>query len=144
MTIAEACRLVLEAATMGKGGEIYVFDMGQAVRIADLADRMIRLSGKEPGRDIQIRFTGLRPGEKLYEELLDPQENDLPTHHPRIHIGRVRGRMRPGVAAGIDRLLQLLDQGDEEELVKQMKALVPEYRARTRPTVLSMPRKKRR
>ncbi|MBS1944345.1 MAG: polysaccharide biosynthesis protein, partial [Bacteroidetes bacterium] len=88
MTIPEACRLVLEAATMGKGGEIYVFDMGQPVRIADLADRMIRLSGLEPGKDITIKYTGLRPGEKLYEELLADQEGNQPTHHPRILIGR--------------------------------------------------------
>ncbi len=88
MTIPEACRLVLEAAAMGKGGEIFVFDMGEPVRIADLADKMIRLSGKEPV-DIAIVYTGLRPGEKLYEELLATSENTLPTHHPRILIGQV-------------------------------------------------------
>ncbi|MFZ1687792.1 MAG: nucleoside-diphosphate sugar epimerase/dehydratase, partial [Flavobacteriales bacterium] len=82
MTIPEACRLVLEAAAMGKGGEIYVFDMGQPVRILDMAEKMIRLSGKEPGRDIEIVYTGLRPGEKRFEELLATQENALPTHHP--------------------------------------------------------------
>ncbi len=88
MTIPEACRLVLEAATMGKGGEIYVFDMGEPVRIADLAEKMIRLSGLEPGVDIDIVYTGLRPGEKLYEELLATTENTLayaPSAHPHRH-----------------------------------------------------------
>ena len=128
MTIPEACRLVLEAATMGKGGEIYVFDMGEPVRISELADRMIRLSGKEPGRDIRIEFTGLRPGEKLFEELLATQENTLPTHHPRILIGKVRdasARTGEEVAALID----LAAGTDNNAVVRAMKALVPEYRS---------------
>lgn len=129
MTIPEACRLVLEAATMGKGGEIYVFDMGEPMRIADLADRMIRLSGKEPGRDIAIRFTGLRPGEKLYEELLATQENTLPTHHPRILIGRTREAAPAEVRTGVDALLAAAGRGDTDACVRGMKALVPEYRS---------------
>ncbi|HEY0977958.1 MAG TPA: nucleoside-diphosphate sugar epimerase/dehydratase [Flavobacteriales bacterium] len=129
MTIPEACRLVLEAATMGKGGEIYVFDMGEPVRIADLAERMIRLSGKEPGRDIEVVYTGLRPGEKRYEELLASQENTLPTHHPRILIGQVRHMDPVQVREAILTLLQAAAQGDDAACVKGMKMLVPEYRS---------------
>jgi FlaA1/EpsC-like NDP-sugar epimerase len=128
MTIPEACRLVLEAATMGKGGEIYVFDMGEPVRIADLADRMIRLSGKEPGRDIAITFTGLRPGEKLYEELLATQENTLPTHHPRILIGKVRSA-DADTRTAIDDLVAHAGHGSDEGTVRAMKAIVPEYKS---------------
>ncbi|MFT3885383.1 MAG: polysaccharide biosynthesis protein [Flavobacteriales bacterium] len=129
MTIPEACRLVLEAATMGKGGEIYVFDMGGPVRIADLAEKMIRLSGREPGRDIEVRYTGLRPGEKLYEELLADQEATLPTHHPRILIGQVRAVDAGAVRASIEALLTMAARGDAAGCVKGMKALVPEYRS---------------
>jgi FlaA1/EpsC-like NDP-sugar epimerase len=128
MTIREACRLVLEAATMGHGGEIYVFDMGQAVRIADLADRMIRLSGKEPGRDIQVVFTGLRPGEKRYEELLASSENTLPTHHPRILIGKVRESDPEQVRGAVAQLLIAAEQGDGPACVQGMHTLIPEYR----------------
>ncbi|MDX9750146.1 MAG: nucleoside-diphosphate sugar epimerase/dehydratase [Flavobacteriales bacterium] len=127
MTIREACRLVLEAATMGHGGEIYVFDMGQAVRIADLAERMVRLSGKEPGRDIEIVYTGLRPGEKRYEELLASAENTLPTHHPRILIGRVRAADADQVRQAVDTLLAAAARGDDRACVEAMHALVPEY-----------------
>jgi FlaA1/EpsC-like NDP-sugar epimerase len=129
MTIPEACRLVLEAATMGKGGEIYVFDMGKPVRIADLADRMIRLSGLEPGKDIEISYTGLRPGEKLYEELLATQEGTMPTHHPRILIGRTRPVEPGAVTAAIDGILEAATAGDGDRCVQGMKALVPEYRS---------------
>jgi len=130
MTIPEACRLVLEAATMGRGGEIYVFDMGSPVRIADLAERMIRLSGKEPGREIEIRYTGLRPGEKLYEELLATQEDTLPTHHPRILIGRNREVNAAAVQLTVEALLQTAENGDAEACVRGMKKLVPEYISR--------------
>lgn len=130
MTIPEACRLVLEAATMGKGGEIYVFDMGEPVRIADLAERMIRLSGLEPGKDIAIKYTGLRPGEKLYEELLAEQEGNQPTHHPRILIGRTPHVDPAQVFASIERILDAACRGDPEVAVRAMKALVPEYRSR--------------
>lgn len=124
MTIPEACRLVLEAAAMGQGGEIYVFDMGQPVRIADLADKMIRLSGIEPGTDIEVVYTGLRPGEKLYEELLATSENTLPTHHPRILIGKVAVVDATRIQAQVDELL-LKENG---AVVAAMQAIVPEYR----------------
>jgi len=137
MTIPEACRLVLEAAAMGHGGEIYVFDMGSAVRIADLAEKMIRLSGFEPvdgseapapGR-IPVVYSGLRPGEKLYEELLATAENTLPTHHPRILIGQVRPTAADQVTEALKRLAAQADTGSEEELVMQLKSMVPEYKS---------------
>jgi FlaA1/EpsC-like NDP-sugar epimerase len=90
MTIPEACQLVLEAGAMGNGGEIYIFDMGKSIRIADLAKKMVKLSGLTLGKDIQIVFTGLRPGEKIYEELLADKETTLPTHHDKIMIAKVR------------------------------------------------------
>ena len=129
MTIPEACRLVLEAATMGQGGEVYVFDMGDPVRIADLAERMVRLSGREPGVDIEIVYTGLRPGEKLYEELLAGQEDTLPTHHPRILIGKVRHEAPEQVLAAVDDLATSVLAGDVHAAVRRMKVLVPEYRS---------------
>ena len=128
MTIPEACRLVLEAAAMGKGREIFVFDMGTPVRIADLAEKMIRLSGKEPGSEIPIVYTGLRPGEKLYEELLATSENTLPTHHPRILIGRVATVDPASVVPAVDALLQTARNGSSSELVRMMQDLVPEYK----------------
>jgi FlaA1/EpsC-like NDP-sugar epimerase len=128
MTIPEACRLVLEAATMGKGGEIYVFDMGQPVRIADLADRMIRLSGKEPGRDIEVKFTGLRPGEKLFEELLSGQEDTQATHHPRILIGKERALVA-GAQELLDELVRCSALSDDGNCVIGLKQLIPEYRS---------------
>ncbi|MEO8069639.1 MAG: nucleoside-diphosphate sugar epimerase/dehydratase [Flavobacteriales bacterium] len=127
MTIPEACRLVLEAATMGKGGEIYVFDMGQPVRILDMAEKMIRLSGKEPGRDIEITYTGLRPGEKRFEELLTSQENALATHHPRILIGKTSALDHTVVNAGAAELMAAADRGDGAQCIRIMKDLVPEY-----------------
>lgn len=126
MTIPEACQLVLEAGTMGNGGEIYVFDMGESVKIVDLARNMIRLSGLEPGKDIQIRFTGLRPGEKLYEELLSESENMLPTHHPKILKARVR-ETGGEQSALIARLAEDITGRSNMELVGMMKAIVPEY-----------------
>ena len=124
MTIPEACRLVLEAGIMGQGGEIFVFDMGEPVRIADLAEKMIRLSGMEPGTDIEIVYTGLRPGEKLYEELLTTSENTLATHHPRILIGKVRDGDPAEVLRKVTELTSVIN---EDELVRRMKDLVPEY-----------------
>ncbi|MBL7962515.1 MAG: polysaccharide biosynthesis protein [Flavobacteriales bacterium] len=133
MTIPEACRLVLEAAAMGQGGEIYLFDMGQPMRIADLAERMIRLSGKEPGTDIAITYTGLRPGEKLYEELLATQENSRPTHHPRILIGQVREMDPKAWQRAFNDLLEAYTRREAAAIVQAMKALVPEYHSQNSP-----------
>lgn len=127
MTIPEACALVLEAGSMGKGGEIFIFDMGKSVRIVDLAKRMISLSGLTLGKDIQVRFTGLRPGEKLYEELLNSKENTIPTHHPRILIAKVREYNTGEIALRIDELIRLAGSGHEKEVVQKMKAIVPEF-----------------
>jgi FlaA1/EpsC-like NDP-sugar epimerase len=124
MTIPEACQLVLEAFVMGSGGEIFVFDMGKSVKIIDLAKKMIRLHGLEPEKDIAIQFTGLRPGEKLYEELLANEEATLPTHHPKILIAKIRS-LEEGFT---DKLNQLIEaKGSVNEKVKIMKEIVPEY-----------------
>lgn len=129
MTIPEACRLVLEAGALGKGGEIFIFDMGKPVKIVDLAKRMIQLSGFEPGKDIMIEYTGLRPGEKLYEELLNLQENTMPTHHPLIMIARVRESDPEQVKADTDALVELTMSNDDMAIVKKMKEIVPEYKS---------------
>lgn len=129
MTIAEACQLVLEAGCMGKGGEIFVFDMGKQVRIVDLARKMIQLSGLTEGRDIQIVFTGLRPGEKLYEELLADSENTLPTHHPQILIGKVKEYTFDEVKEKIEKLITLFYGQNNNEIVARMKELVPEFKS---------------
>lgn len=126
MTIPEACQLVLEAAAMGKGGEIFVFEMGQAVKIIDLAKKMILLSGKQPYKDIDIQITGLRPGEKLYEEVLASSENTLATHHPKILIAKTRLTTQEQ-EAGIQELLLKAEQQDNELCVTLMKKLVPEF-----------------
>jgi FlaA1/EpsC-like NDP-sugar epimerase len=126
MTIPEACQLVLEAAAMGNGGEIFVFEMGQAVKIIDLAKKMILLSGKQPYKDIDIQITGLRPGEKLYEEVLASSENTLTTHHPKILIAKTRQTTQEQ-EAGIQDLLQQADQQNNELCVTLMKKLVPEF-----------------
>lgn len=127
MTIPEAVQLVLEAGTMGKGGEIFVFDMGQPVRIADLAKKMIRLAGFVPERDIQIVYSGLRPGEKLYEELLNEAETTIPTHHKKIQISRVRQYDYHEVVKDIHELLDLNNKSNDIQVVKKMKAMVPEF-----------------
>lgn len=127
MTIPEACQLVLEAAAMGKGGEVFVFDMGQPIRIADLARQMIRLSGYEVDKDIKLEFTGLRPGEKLYEELLHTDESTLPTHHPQIKIARL---LPPDTLLIQQAFLQVtlaLLEVDNAQLVRILKDVVPEY-----------------
>ena len=126
MTIPEACQLVLEAGTLGKGGEIFVFDMGESVKIIDLARRMIKLSGFEPEKEIKIKITGLRPGEKLYEEVLSDLESTLPTHHPQILIGKIR-EIKPEVEEQISRLIQLAVGQQNEEAVKEMKNIIPEF-----------------
>lgn len=129
MTIPEACQLVLEAGAMGRGGEIYVFDMGKSIKILNLAKRMIRLSGLELGKDIQITFTGLRPGEKLYEELLNPAETSLPTHHKKILIATVREYDFEKVEKIVAQLSQLFDQQNNNELVKILKQSIPEFKS---------------
>lgn len=129
MTIPEACMLILEAGCMGDGGEIFVFDMGESVKIVDLAKKMIKLSRLELGKDIEIVYTGLRPGEKLYEELLNTKENTLPTHHEKILIGKVRSYSFAEVKLAIEKLIELDRSIDVSELVKQMKDLVPEFKS---------------
>ncbi|HEX7415372.1 MAG TPA: nucleoside-diphosphate sugar epimerase/dehydratase [Bacteroidia bacterium] len=129
MTIAEACSLVLEAGCMGIGGEIFVFDMGKQIKIADLARKMIQLSGMIEGRDIKIIYTGLRPGEKLYEELLNQAENTLPTHHPQILIGRVKEYNFEEISRQIDMLISLFNTQNNIDIVAAMKDLVPEFKS---------------
>lgn len=126
MTIPEACQLVLEAGAMGNGGEIFVFDMGKSVKIVDLAKKMIQLSGLELGKDIQIKFTGLRPGEKLYEELLAKEENTLPTHHPQILIARTREEDKSQIQR-VQELIDLFTTQNNEAIVAKMKEIVPEF-----------------
>ena len=130
MTIPEACRLVLEAAFMGKGGEIFVFDMGTPVKIADLARRMIELSGLVPDKDIEIKYTGLRPGEKLYEELLATKENTLPTENQKIYRAKVREYDYKEVNHAIDQLTELAIRVEKMEMVKMMKHIVPEFKSK--------------
>ncbi|MCR5570954.1 MAG: polysaccharide biosynthesis protein [Bacteroidales bacterium] len=130
MTIPEACRLVLEAATLGNGNQIFVFDMGKSVKIDTLARRMIELAGFEPGKDIQIEYTGLRPGEKLYEEVLSNAENTLPTPHDRIRIARVREYDYAAAAQTLDELKRLATEVDIPSTVKLMKAFVPEFKSK--------------
>lgn len=126
MLIPEACKLVLEAGTMGKGGEIFVFDMGQPVKIVDLAKRMIKLSKAE---NIKIEYTGLRDGEKLYEEVLSDKENTKPTIHPKIMIASVRDYDYETACRNEDRLLEVSNTFDDMAIVKVMKEIVPEYKS---------------
>lgn len=127
MTIPEACQLVLEAGMMGLGGEIFIFDMGLPVKIADLARKMIRLAGYKPDVDIQISYTGLRPGEKLYEELLNVKEMTQPTYHDKIMIAKVREYDFSEVEKSIEELLYYASLYKSYIVVSKMKALVPEY-----------------
>ena len=126
MTIPEACQLVLEAFTMGEGGEIFVFDMGESIKIIDLAKKMIQLSGLELNKDISIKITGMRPGEKLYEELLADEENTLATHHPKILIAKTRENSSQ-LGQEIDALIALFDEQNNQEIVLKMKEIVPEF-----------------
>jgi len=127
MTIPEACSLVLEAGAQGKGGEIFIFDMGKSVKIVDLAKKMIRLSGLKLGKDIHITFTGLRPGEKLYEELLADKENTMSTHHKQIMIAEVRQYKLSDAAKQIQELIDTVSQNNDFITVKKMKEVVPEF-----------------
>lgn len=129
MTIPEACQLVLEAGSMGEGGEIFVFDMGESVKIIDLAKKMIKLSGFELGKDIDIKITGLRPGEKLYEELLTREENTLPTHHDKIMIGEVREYDLNEVKEKINDLINAYASQNNDNVVQKMKQIVPEFKS---------------
>ena len=127
MTIPEASQLVLQASAMGKGGEIFAFDMGESVKIIDLAKNMLKLSGLEEGRDIEIKITGLRPGEKLYEEVLSDKENTLPTPHEKILIAKVREYSYNDISHQIDQLISLFDEQNNEKIVAQLKLMIPEY-----------------
>ena len=128
MTIPEACQLVLEAGSMGNGGEIFVFDMGESVKIIDLAKKMISLSGLELGKDIIIKVTGLRPGEKLYEEVLAKEENTIKTHHPQILIANTR-KNNDKVFDLILELIDLFSKQNNLEIVKKMKQIVPDFKS---------------
>ena len=112
---------------MGHGGEIYIFDMGESVRIADLAKRMIQLSGFELGKDTQIIYTGLRPGEKLFEELLASEENAMPTHHKKIMIAKVKEYDYGIIAEDVKELIGLFGTQNNDAIVRKMKEIVPEY-----------------
>ena len=127
MTIPEACRLVMEAATMSTGNQIFVFDMGESVKIDDLARRMIYLAGFKPDEDIKIEYSGLRPGEKLYEEVLSNNENTLPTDHSRIRIAKVRAYDYADALAGVDELERLSREVEINDMVRLMKDIVPEF-----------------
>ncbi|ALL04409.1 polysaccharide biosynthesis protein [Pedobacter sp. PACM 27299] len=130
MTIPEACRLVLEAGCMGKGGEIFVFDMGKSVKIVELAKKMIRLAGLVPNEDIKIAFSGLRPGEKLFEELLNDNENTMPTHHEKIMIGKVREYDFNEVQMQLVKLAGYAVTDHTTKVVQQMKVIVPEFKSK--------------
>ena len=127
MTIPEACRLVMEAATMSTGNQIFVFDMGESVKIDDLARRMIYLAGFKPDEDIKIEYSGLRPGEKLYEEVLSNNENTFPTDHSRIRIAKVRAYDYADALAGVDELERLSREVEINDMVRLMKDIVPEF-----------------
>ncbi|MDD3138601.1 MAG: nucleoside-diphosphate sugar epimerase/dehydratase [Lachnospiraceae bacterium] len=133
MTIPEACRLVMEAATLGNGNDIFVFEMGEAVKIADLAHRMIELAGYVPGKDIQIEYTGLRPGEKLYEEVLSNEENTIPTVHEKIRVAKVRDYVYDDILPAYSEFEQLSREVLIEDTVRLMKRVVPEFISKNSP-----------
>lgn len=133
MTIPEACRLVMEAATMSTGNQIFVFDMGKSVKIADLAKRMISLSGLTEGKDINIEYTGLRPGEKLYEEVLANAENTIPTDHHRINIAKVREYDYNDALSVAEELETLSRAVEIPDMVRLMKRTVPEFKSKNSP-----------
>jgi FlaA1/EpsC-like NDP-sugar epimerase len=127
MTIPEAAQLVLEACTMGRGGEIFVLDMGQPVKIVDLARQLILLSGLRPDEDIQIEFTGMRPGEKLHEEINMANEDILPTHHDKIRIFAGGSLMPDDMLLHLSRLRKACEQRDVRSLLLELKHIVPDY-----------------
>lgn len=129
MTIPEACQLVLEAGSMGNGGEIYIFDMGKPVKIIDLARKMIRLKGLIPDKDIEIKAIGLRPGEKLYEELLNDSAKTLPTHHEKIMVAQEHCDDHCSISEWVDELIVKAYGNDKGELVTDMKKIVPEFKS---------------
>jgi FlaA1/EpsC-like NDP-sugar epimerase len=133
MTIPEACRLVLEAASFGNSGEIYVFDMGSPVKIVDLAKRMIELAGLIPEKDIKIEYIGLRPGEKLFEELLNDKEHTIPTKHEKITVASVRKYEYEMVLTSVQSLIEYSTNIDVKNTVKSMKKLVPEFKSKNSP-----------
>jgi FlaA1/EpsC-like NDP-sugar epimerase len=129
MTIPEACQLVLEAGAMGKGGEIFVFDMGEPVKIMDLAIKMIKLAGYEPNKHIKVRITGLRPGEKLYEELLNDECKTLPTHHKKIMIGQDVVRNYEMINEKINKIIKSANKLKNDKIVAKLKDLIPEFKS---------------
>jgi FlaA1/EpsC-like NDP-sugar epimerase len=129
MTIPEACQLVLEACSMGNGGEIYIFDMGKPVKIIDLAKKMIRLAGFRPDKDIKIKIVGLRPGEKLYEELLNDSAKNLATHHEKITIAEEICDEFDVISSAIEELVLAAKEGSNDKIVSKMKLLVPEFKS---------------
>ena len=129
MTLPEACELVLHAGIMGKGGEIFVFDMGEPVKILDLANRMIKLSGFEPEVDIKIIYTGLRPVEKLYEELLSDDAKTLPTHNEKIMISKDPTMEFAAIEKYTNHIIKAALRGEKVEVVQILKNIVPEFKS---------------
>ena len=129
MTIPEACQLVLEAGAMGNGGEIYIFDMGKPVKIIDLARKMIKLAGFIPEKDIKIQIVGLRPGEKLYEELLNDTSKTLPTYHEKIMIAEEISDEFAVLNTEIEELIRIANHFDNDQIVLKMKHIVPEFKS---------------
>jgi len=130
MTIPEAAQLILQAGTMGKGGEIFVLDMGEPVKIAYLAEQLIRLSGKKPGEDIEIAYTGLRPGEKLYEELFHESEKLAGTTHPKILLANSRSMDFAQLEQALERMMAACEADDERQIYGLLSDLVPEHQSR--------------
>ncbi|MBP6833832.1 MAG: polysaccharide biosynthesis protein, partial [Deltaproteobacteria bacterium] len=128
MTIPEASQLVMQAGAMGRGGEIFVLDMGEPVKIVDLARDLIRLSGLKPGEDVEIQFTGIRPGEKLFEELATDEEHADKTKHPKIFVGRFRPCDWDELLVKMDELKACTDGADDATVRQRFTSLVPEYK----------------
>lgn len=133
MTISEACQLVLEAGALSRGGEIYLFDMGEPIKIADLARKIIQLSGLKPGKDIRLKYTRLRPGEKLHEELAGDMEHIVPTAHSKIRIAKQINHRPSDIFRGIEALEKLLHSKNNESIVKKMKEIIPEFQSQNSP-----------